>query len=600
MEDTTFAISTVEVRAGRLLGHDATDNTVVLDSAQYPGMIQATLGDMLAMITPIAMKQYGPSGIGTSSIRGGSAAQTSILWNGFALNNPMLAQSDLSLIPAPLLDRVSLTYGSGSALWGSGAVGGVIALENQVRFNDGFLAEAGLGWGSFGQQQQHLRLNYGGELATTQLRVFRRQARNDFGYTDLFGESRTLDHARSRQTGVTFSQSFRFGEHQLAAHTWWQQAERQIPPTRVQSQSVAEQEDAALRLALHYSYQTDRWQLNARAARFADRLGYRDSLLDLATDSRAISYWGEILGGYRASAGHHLEMGIQFNDQTGKSAAYAGSGQRQSWSWRGRYRWYPAEGWLVSLRLRQSWADGKRLPLIPYLGVHGVLTPWLTVRANVNRSYRLPGLDDLYWNPGGNPDLLPEAGWGQELGVQSNATIGSFKLRAGITAFSRQIDNWIQWVPGNSYWSPRNIRDVWSRGIEHDIAVNWQATDWAASLRLFYHYVRSTDESDAGQQLIYVPRHQVGGQVGVQRGTWFLRYNHRCSSRSYTVADHTGSIAGWQRGDVHLGYYWSALGLSGRLQASVLNLWNADYELVVNRPLPGRHMQINLVFQWMN
>ena len=598
MADTTFAISTVEVRAGRLMGYDATDLTVELDSARRTGMLHTSLGEVLGMISPVALKQYGPAGIGTSSIRGGSAAHTSVLWNGFPLNNPMLAQSDLSLIPAPLLDAVSLTYGSGSALWGSGAVGGVIALENQARFEHGFLAEAGLGLGSFGQQQQHLRLEYSGTQAATQLRAFRRQARNDFTYTDLFGESRTLDHARTRQTGATLSQYFRFDKHQLSAHAWWQQADRQVPPTRVQAQSVAAQEDASLRLALNYTYQSERWQLNARAARLADRIAYRDSLLSLDTDNRATSYWAEMLTGYRPGINHKIDMGVQFNNQTGRSDSYSQRAVRQTWSWLARYRWYPSAGWLVSARLRQTWADGRRLPLTPYLGVRGNLTPWLTLRANVNRSYRLPGLDDLYWNPGGNPELLPEAGWGQEMGLQASTSAGKLELKGGITAFSRQIDNWIQWVPGDSFWAPRNIRAVWSRGLEHDLELGWKNADWSASLRMFYHYIRSTDEADAGQQLIYVPRHQAGGQLAVESGSWFLRYHHRYSSRSYTVADHTDFIGRWQRGDIHLGYRWQALGLSGRIQGSLLNAWNADYELVVNRPLPGRHWQLNLIINW--
>lgn len=598
MEDTTFAISPVEVRAGRLMGHDATDLTVELDSAQRTAMQQATLGDLLGMLSPVVMKQYGPAGVGTSSIRGGSAAHTSVLWNGFPLNNPMLAQSDLSLIAAPLVDKVSLTYGSGSALWGSGAVGGVIALDNQARFGDGFLAQASQGWGSFGQQQQHIRLGYGSSQTATQLRAFRRQARNDFGYTDLFGESRTLDHARTRQSGATLSQYLRLGRHQLAAHAWWQQADREVPPTRVQAQSVATQEDASLRLALNYTYQTGRWQLNARAARLADRIAYRDSLLDLDTDNRATSYWAEVLTGYHAATNHKIDMGVQFNNQIGRSDSYSQRAVRQTWSGLVRYRWYPAADWLISARLRQTWADGRRLPLTPYLGVRGNLTSWLSLRANVNRSYRLPGLDDLYWSPGGNPGLLPEAGWGQEVGLQAATTAGQLQLEGGITAFSRQIDNWIQWVPGDSFWAPRNIREVWSRGLEHDLKLGWATPEWSASLRLFYHYIRSTDEADAGQQLIYVPRHQAGGQLAVAYGAWSLRYHHRYSSRSYTVADHTAFIGGWHRSDLHLGYRWQALGLRGRVQVSLLNLWDANYELVVNRPLPGRHGQLNLIINW--
>ena len=54
------------------------------------------------------------------------------------------------------------------------------------------------------------------------------------------------------------------------------------------------------------------------------------------------------------------------------------------------------------------------------------------------RSYRAPTLNERYWVPGGNPALLPEAGWGSEAGLRHQmlrcAERLSFHVLAGLVA----------------------------------------------------------------------------------------------------------------------------------------------------------------------
>jgi len=76
--------------------------------------------------------------IATSAIRGASAGHTVVVWNGLALQSPMLGLLDLSMLPSGLVDEVSIQYGGQSTLWGSGAIGGVIHLNNQAKFGKKF------------------------------------------------------------------------------------------------------------------------------------------------------------------------------------------------------------------------------------------------------------------------------------------------------------------------------------------------------------------------------------------------------------------------------------------------------------------------------
>ena len=54
-----------------------------------------------------------------------------LTWNGININHPMLGQSDLSLIPAGLIDDIQIYYGGASMPLNSGGIGGIINLETK-------------------------------------------------------------------------------------------------------------------------------------------------------------------------------------------------------------------------------------------------------------------------------------------------------------------------------------------------------------------------------------------------------------------------------------------------------------------------------------
>ncbi len=84
---------------------------------------------------------------------------TAILWNGFNIQNAMLGQTDLSLLPAVFFDEVEIEYGGSSAVWGSGAVAGSIHLNNRAGFGRG-LKTANICWRRQFWQRNYILCNY--------------------------------------------------------------------------------------------------------------------------------------------------------------------------------------------------------------------------------------------------------------------------------------------------------------------------------------------------------------------------------------------------------------------------------------------------------
>jgi len=200
------------------------------------------------------------------------------------------------------------------------------------------------------------------------------------------------------------------------------------------------------------------------------------------------------------------------------------------------------------------------IPFVPSLGIEARISNHTKLKAKISRNYRLPTLNDRFWQPGGNPDLLPEQGWSQELTLQSYGTIKRHDWSYSITSFNRNIHNWILWSfqPGDNFWSAHNITKVWSRGIEQRLKWNYTQKDWQVKLTGGYDYIRSTNEVELlqpkiakGEQLIYVPKHQAFSKLQLGLYNWALSYRHTYTGPTSGPSD---NLAKYQIGDARLQY----------------------------------------------
>jgi iron complex outermembrane receptor protein len=101
-----------------------------LDSSALVDYSHESLDGLLKEQSFVSIKNYGVGGSSTISFRGTGAGHTQILWNNISINNVMLGQTDLSLIPVGIIDEADILFGGASLQTGSGGIGGMIALNN--------------------------------------------------------------------------------------------------------------------------------------------------------------------------------------------------------------------------------------------------------------------------------------------------------------------------------------------------------------------------------------------------------------------------------------------------------------------------------------
>ncbi|MCB0629008.1 MAG: TonB-dependent receptor [Saprospiraceae bacterium] len=603
--DTLIELPEVQIAASTLRSQTTGGHSRQWNTDELQETTPTNLGDWLSREGGLFLKSYGNGSIATTSIRGGSAGHTSVLWNGLPIQSPMLGQLDFSLFPVGFIDRARLVYGGNSAAWGSGAIGGVIELDNRMPADSTFALSGRTTLGSFGLFDQQLSSQFSNGKWSADTRLFYRRARNDFPYRlrpDLPEKRQT--NAALQQEGILQNLYWKPRSNQeLGLHLWVQQSEREIPPTTVQNQSQARQEDRFFRFALSWKNVTRQGVWQARLGIFRELIDFQDEQILLQSLTGFWTVQGEMSRQWVWSDHHHIQLGVQQSWLTAQAEAYTAPPEQ----WRSapflRYR-YQREPWQLQFNLRQELVDGQFLPLIPGLGADFSVNGWLTLQAKVSRNYRLPTFNDLYWQPGGNPDLLPESGWSQEGGFQLHFNRNRQHFSYRLTAFNRQIENWILWSrpADQAFWSSNNIAKVWSRGLEQRL--NWQQSiaKWKIHLQLGYDLIRSTNEValenpkiEKGEQLVYVPRHQAFAGLDLRWQQWHWQYRQTYTGSVHTL--NTDDLAAYHLGFTSLSYRLSVKNWTTQLFFNIDNLWNTDYRVIERRVMPGRNVQLGLLLQ---
>ncbi|MCB0656150.1 MAG: TonB-dependent receptor [Saprospiraceae bacterium] len=567
-----------------------------------------SLADLLTRHSNIYIKSYGGGGVATTSIRGGSASQTRVLWNGLPLENPMLGQMDFSLLPVDIIDVIRVRPGGQSAGWGNGAIAGVIHLDNVVQFGQKKEVSAGLEQGSFGWWKGMAGIHLGHQNWQAATRVIYQQAQNNFSYRIRPDQpSQEQAHAQTQQVAGFQQIHFKLKNHQtLSIYGWWQANDRNIPPTTRQNNSMAEQADRILRTAIHWCNQSRNAIWNVRAGYFNEAMDYQDPAAGLVSANSFQTVVQESSLQWQNRPGQTIQLGLTGSWHHAQATAY--SGKQNQW------RLSPFLGflqewkhWVTRLIVREEISGLAHSTFSPQLSVQYIPASRIRFHGQVSRNYRLPTLNDLYWQPGGNPDLLPESGWSYETGVQLREMPKPFSWSLSAVFYSRLIRNWILWSPASTpqIWSPQNISKVWSRGVEFRGYCGYEADLFQITLRTGYDYVRSTNEIAlsipliaAGSQLVYVPVHQAFVGLAITMQKFQMEYRQHYTGPVSSLA--AGQLPGYDLGSIGLSYRSSRPRWRGEWYLRVDNLWNADYRVVEYRPMPGISYRLGFHFQIIN
>ena len=142
-------------------------NVTIITSAEIAKSGKTTLQEILQSATNVQISE-GTNGSSSSIVKmRGSAgdnpfSQVVILFNGRRLNNPDMTPQNLLSIPVSQIDRIEILDGGDSALYGSGAIGGVINIISKEN-TEGLSASGNLSYGSYNSISAQGEIGYGTE-----------------------------------------------------------------------------------------------------------------------------------------------------------------------------------------------------------------------------------------------------------------------------------------------------------------------------------------------------------------------------------------------------------------------------------------------------
>jgi outer membrane receptor protein involved in Fe transport len=238
--------------------------------------------------------------------------------------------------------------------------------------------------------------------------------------------------------------------------------------------------------------------------------------------------------------------------------------------------------------------------LSPSVGV--VLHPAesaLRVRAHGALNYRAPSFSEQYYLNFGNTDLRPERSRSVDVGATYEAA-PDFVLES--TLFLIDTRDQIVAVPRSPVsWSAMNIGRVISRGVE--LAASGRLFEGLLDLHGTYTLMRAEDRSGReadGRLLVYSPSELANGIATLHIGAYSVSSSWQYVSHRHTLPLNPpeSALPHYLLLGAALAGQWELAPLHVTAQFEAINIFDTDYQVVRNYPMPGRMFRIGMTVRY--
>ncbi len=606
----TIEIKTIDITGNRAILFSKGKYFSPMDSTSIELSPNQNLGELLSTNSTVFIKSYSSGGSATISARGTEARHNAILWNGFNINSSSLGLSDFSIVPIFITDDITLILGGSGPVNGNSALGSTVVLENHdPTFENKSMLGLNFEAGSFGTYQGNASFNFGNKFIESKSIVFFSQSENDFEFINFTHREKPIvkqQHAAFKNFGFIQNLEFKIKPNQfLSIGLWYQFTNREIPALMTSSESHAEQRDSLLRTFAGYKIIFKNSMLKIKGAFFREFQHYDDEKQNLAQKYLVTSLLSEAEWRINLHKKILWNLGAAYTNSEASFEEYSESQNRTIFSAFSGIIYQPFTNWTFNLNIRKEYTNNKNGPFSPSIGLEGlVVKNILNVFGNIGRHYNLPSMNDLYWIPGGNANLLPEEAWTQEVGFiffKQHKDLPEITL----TGYNSIVDNWIKWQPTvGGIYSPNNLRKVHSRGLETTLHYSKLIRKIIFNIKINYAYCQSsisetyspTETATIDKQLVYVPENIVNASVYISTHGYTLYYAHTYTGLRFTTSDNTKSLDGFQIANLTLEKKFQWLKFNIQVFGKIMNLFDTEYQVIAFRPMPGRWFLAGIKF----
>ena len=509
---------------------DIPNSVILYDQYDLQDAPAISIGELMANDPGIDWRTQGDSGgaAQTIHIRGMGGEATQVFINGVNINSPSLGLAEVGRLPLNNIANVEVVKGSGSLLYGTGAMGGTVSVFTKRPTRD--IVNLTFEGGGGTNESYHLGFENGLFFSNTMGNYLTAS----YDETDGFRSNSDLDHK-----DVSLNLVLDNGE-KLDLSLYGQYLDREFGRPGVRPPAGTE------------TYFVDGVAVyNGESASLLDRGGDEDGLIVLNAKSRLsdmlnITVLADIIStenynylryvnsfgvpvtlpgseSWTTNTVYEIEgdVDIAFSDKgdlllgaeyirydwENESIDLDGTGQRLEESRKTidedlhstgiygelQYQFLLPLKVLAGLRYEDNSEFGNET--LPRFGI--IATPWqnMALKLSSGKHFGAPTPNDLFWPDDGfsrgNPDLLPETGWHSDVTWEQSLKDDSIFFSASY--FHWTIDDKIQWEPdSNGIYSPVNLRsftgDGFEAGAKFQLMANFQ-------FGMNYTYIDAVEES---------------------------------------------------------------------------------------------------------
>jgi len=610
----TIHISEVIINRKTGINPDPGLKIISVDSSLLSFYSNRPVSDLISENSTIYIKSYGPGGISVPSFRGTSAGHTIISWNGLNINNPMPGQFDMSLVPAGFIDNIDIYFGGGSMEISGGGLGGIIDLETKPKWNKSNSLIVSSSAGSYGRYSGLMKYTWRSKSFMSSTKAFLGKSENNFRFLNTASIPIAVWERRKNSQVLRkgFMQEFYYKSKNsgiLSARFWYQSADRNLPvPVTVEPVFPSEKQfDESFRTMLDYESGPHNPNLKISGAYFRDKLLYKNQSAD--TDSRNISNDLILKAESHRKINQVTSIKKKITDELSiiNSNNYSKNRLRNAATATFITESRPYERLSGRILLSETLQDNRIM--IPDFSVASefriVRGKEYFLKLNASRNSKYPSLNDMYWNPGGNPDLRNENGWLFEAGIDLSGKITQhLKIKNDITFIKTFINDLIQWHPGTNgaIWVADNLKKAEITGVEAGIDLIYDTPGLTILLKSGYAFTRAVsgyqDENNilkSNDQIIYVPESKFNSSLKLIRRRIYAEIGSCVISRRYLTADNSQYLPSYSVTDLSAGVKFSSGKTSWNINFAVENLFGMQYQNVAWYPMPGRSYNLSLI-----
>ncbi|MFD1217459.1 TonB-dependent hemoglobin/transferrin/lactoferrin family receptor [Microbulbifer celer] len=554
-----------------------------------------------------------------------------------------------------LLKQVEVKKGPASSLWGSGAIGGVVALTTK---NAGDLLKNGQAVGGYLKEE----LGTNGDSTETTAAVYGKSGDFDYLVNGSVSENdhveigggETLENSASENTALLARGGFQISDNQrfdiALRHSNREEGVPSNPNTNVGSSSpLVERDITDQNVTANYLIQAGKSKYTSGAASHTTKITlYRNETqfdefrptmgVDGQNDSTEINTTGIAVTNATEGLGAQWVYGLDWyqddvttvrdgdnrpadmNADTDVLGLYAQAdftfADVLTLTPGVRYDRFEAE----SDQLTDSARDDSAVS--PSFAASVKAAEWMTLTASYARAFRAPGTDEMYtqgthfcYFPGvcntfvPNPDLAAEEAQNSELRADfsfSGLVTESDQLTASATVFRNKVDNFIEQLvvnPHPNFFFPmnttyQNVDEAELKGFE--LGANYRVNDLA--LGLSYGQTEGKDLSD-GSYLSNIP----ADKWVLDLGYYFLQRDVKTGLRTSVVSaqdelpsEETRTFDSYTLADAYVTWEPATGNLNGlKLGLALDNLTDEEYRVAFQELyMPGRNIKLSASYRF--